>query len=66
MLTLPMLERTTEKWNIFCHISKQRMSQSSTIVALQQKPVHEISPEETQEAMNTCHLAAIRLFLHEP
>jgi len=47
-----MLERTTEKWNIFCHISKQRMSQSSTIVALHQKPVPEISPEETQEAMN--------------
>ena len=33
------------KWNIPCHISKQRMSQSSTIAALQREPV---SPEETQ------------------
>ena len=42
------------------------MSQSSGIAALQQKPVHEMSSEETQEAKNTCHLAAVRLFLHEP
>ena len=47
-----------EKWNISCRISKQRMSQSSAIAALPQEPV---SPEETQEGKNTCHLAAIRL-----
>ena len=34
-----------EKWNIFCHISKQRMSQSSEIVTLQCELV---SSEETQ------------------
>ena len=34
------------------------MSQSSVIAALQ----HElVSPEETQEGKNTCHLAGIRL-----
>ena len=38
-------KQATEKWNIFCCISKQKMSQSSVIETLQQKPV---SPEETQ------------------
>ena len=38
-------KKATEKWNIFWRISKQKMSQSSVIEALQQKPV---SPEETQ------------------
>ena len=36
----------TEKWNISCLISKQRMPQSSAIVNFQCEPV---SPEETQE-----------------
>ena len=46
----------TEKWNISCHISKQRMS--SVLAALQ----HElVNPKETQERKNTCHVAAIRL-----
>ena len=35
---------TCEKWNIFCHISKQRMSQSPAITA-----TTEGEPEETQE-----------------
>ena len=35
-----------EKWDIACHIIKQRMSQSSATAALQQELV---SPEETQE-----------------
>lgn len=36
---------TCEKWNISCHISKQRTSQSSMIMALQ----HElVSLRETQ------------------
>ena len=38
-------KQATEKWNIFCCISKQKMWQSSVIETLQQKPV---SPEETQ------------------
>ena len=33
------------KWNISCHINKQRMSQSSRIATLQREPV---SPEKTQ------------------
>ena len=46
----------TEKWNISCHISKQRMS--SVFAALQ----HElVNPKETQERKNTCRVAAIRL-----
>ena len=47
-----------DKWNIACHISKQRMTQSSAIAALQRE---QVSPEETREGKNTCHLAAIRL-----
>ena len=35
---------TCEKWNIFCHISKQRMSQTPAITA-----TTEGEPEETQE-----------------
>ena len=46
------------KWNIACHIGKQRMSQSSAITALQRDLV---SSKGTQEGKNTCHLAAIRL-----
>ena len=46
-----------EKWNASCHISKQMMSQSSVIVALQREWV---IPEETQKDKNICHLAAIR------
>ena len=34
------------------------MAQSSAIAALQ---IEQVSPEETQEGKNTCHLAAIRL-----
>ena len=45
-----------EKYNIACHISKQRMSESSAVAATSQG-----SPEGTQEDKNTCHLAAIRL-----
>ena len=49
----------TEKWNISCHISKQRMSQSSAIAATMEGEL--VSPEGTQEGRNTCNLAAIRL-----
>ena len=48
-----------EKWNIACHISKQRMSQSSGIAAIARGGL--LSPEGTQEAKNTCLLAGIRL-----
>ena len=34
------------KWNISCYIGKQKMSQSSAIIALQCEP---LSPEETQD-----------------
>ena len=51
----------SDKWNIACHISKQRMSQSSMIAAFQHEP---LSPEETQEGRNTCHLAVVRLQPH--
>ena len=52
-------QKTSEKWNISCHTSTQRMSQSLAIAATTDgEPV---SPEETQEGKNTCHLAAIRL-----
>ena len=47
-----------EKWNISCHISKPRRSQSSALAALQGELVN---PEGTQEGKNTCHLAAIKL-----
>ena len=47
-----------DKWNIACHINKQRISQPSSVATLQRKPV---SPEETQEGKKDCHLAAIRL-----
>ena len=50
--------KEVDKWNIACHSSKQRMSQSSAIAALLRELV---SPEGTQEGKNTCHLAAIRL-----
>ena len=36
-----------EKWNIACHISKQKMSQSSVIAATTNGEL--VSPEETQE-----------------
>ena len=44
----------TEKWNISCHVSKQRMSQSSAIAASMDGEL--VSPEN-----NTCHPAAVRL-----
>ena len=47
----------TEKWNICCHISKQRMPQSSAIAAT--TGGKQVSPEETEEGKNTCHLGAI-------
>ena len=50
---------TDEKWNIPCHISKQRMSQSSAVVASTDWEL--VSPEGTQEGKNTCHPATIRL-----
>ena len=49
----------SEKWSISCHISKQRMSQSSVTAATTDGEL--VSPEGTQEGKNTCHLAAIRL-----
>ena len=49
----------SEKWNIFCHISKQRMSQSSAIAATTDGEL--MRPGGTQEGKNTCHLAASRL-----
>ena len=39
------MEWNIYKWNISCHINKQRMSQSPVIAALQRELV---SPEETQ------------------
>ena len=36
-----------DKWNVACHISKQRMSQSSAIVATVDGEL--VSPEGTQE-----------------
>ena len=48
-----------EKWNISCHISKQRMSQASAVVASNDWEL--VSPEGTQEGKHTCHPAAIRL-----
>ena len=47
----------SEQWNTSCHVSKQRMSQSSAIaVTTAGEPV---SPVEAQGAKNTCPLAAI-------
>ena len=48
-----------EKWNICCHISKQRMPQSSAIAATTDGK--QVSPEGTEEGKNTCHLGAINL-----
>ena len=53
----------SKKWNIPCHISKQWMSQSAVIAALQHKLV---SPKGTQKGAQYLHLAAIRLFSHTP
>ena len=50
---------TDEKWNIPYHISKQRKSQPSAVVASTDWEL--VSPEGTQEGKNTCHLAAIKL-----
>ena len=49
----------SEKWNISCHIHKQRMSQSSATAATTDGEL--VSSEGTQEGKNTFHLAAIRL-----
>ena len=49
----------SEKWNISCHISKQRMSKS--IAVADTKDGELVNPEGTQEGKNTCCLAAIRL-----
>ena len=44
-VVFPLACHGSEKWNISCHISKQMMSQSSMIVALQ----HElVNPEEME------------------
>ena len=43
---------------IACHISKQKMSESSAIAATAGELV---SLRELREEKNTCHLAAIRL-----
>ena len=52
-----------EKQNISCHTSKQRMSQSSAIAALQSEPV---SPEDTQEEeeylLSSSHQTATTLY----
>ena len=51
-----------EKQNICCHTSKQRMSQSSAIAALQYEPV---SPEDTQEEeylLSSSHQTASTLY----
>ena len=48
----------SEKWNIFCYVSKPRMSLSSVTAALQNELV---SPEGTWEGKNICRLAATRL-----
>ena len=47
----------SEKWNICCSISKQRMSQSSVAAALQHEPV---SPEGTWEGKNVCYLSSVQ------
>ena len=49
----------SEKWNISCHISKQRMSQSTAVAATTDGEL--VNSEGTQERKNTCHLEAIRL-----
>ena len=48
-----------DKWNIFCCISKQRMSQSPAIAATTHGEL--VRPEGNPGGKNTCHLAAIRL-----
>ena len=50
----------SEKQNIPCCVSKQRVSQSSAIAATKDGEL--VSPEETQEGKNTCHLVAIRMY----
>ena len=40
------------------HISEQRMSQASVIVAAREGEL--VSPKETQEGKNTCHLVVIK------
>ena len=52
-------EHMCEKWNISCHISKQRMSHSPSTAATTDGEL--VNPEGTQEGKNTCHLTAIRL-----
>jgi len=47
-----------EKWNISCHISKQRRSLSSAIAAISNGEL--VSPEGTQERENTCHLVVVQ------
>ena len=49
-----------EKQNISCCVSKQRVSQSSAIAATKDGEL--VSPEETREGKNTCHLVAIRMY----
>ena len=50
---------TSEKWNISCHVGKQRMSRSSAIAVTTDSEL--VSPKRTQERKNTCLLAAVRL-----
>ena len=42
---------TIEKWNISCHINKQRMLQSLAVVATVDGEL--VSPERTKEGKNT-------------
>ena len=58
LIALYAFSHLTEKWNISCQISKQRISQSSAIAVTTEGEL--VSPEGTQEGKNTCHLAAIR------
>ena len=50
---------TTDKWNISCHISKQK---GVTVTSYYSHSKGElVNPEGTQEGEKTYHLAAIRL-----
>ena len=56
------LKNYKKKWNISCHISKQRRSQSSEIAAPTDGEL--MSPKGTQEGKNTCNLAAVTMQPH--
>ena len=63
LIALYAFSHLTEKWNISCQISKQRISQSSAIAATTEGEL--VSPEGTQEGKNTCSQQPSELWTFE-